>query len=221
MSAKEQSKNKLLSLCLENRGKFKYDASVSSQDDVNKLYGRIQKLSEQAQLSVMRQEIKFKIVIFLELPKWIHFLEAIQHQCKPDISKSTCTAFSGCIPPGSHLSRGHLYNNWLHGFPVHEGRSLETKLIHWTNQAPCLICNGHHKKRILLSCSRKKHGAQDLCNYLILIVTSSLCNLWWPWKPQQKMTRERLGVSWWESCGSILKEEHPWHQAIRASCQKH
>ena len=48
--AREQSKNKLLSLCIENGRKFRYDAPVSSQDDVNKLYARIQKLGEQDQL---------------------------------------------------------------------------------------------------------------------------------------------------------------------------
>ena len=66
--AREQSKNKLLSLCIENGRKFKYDAPVSSQDDVNKLYARIQKLGEQDQLSVMRREIKFKKVVFSEMP---------------------------------------------------------------------------------------------------------------------------------------------------------
>ena len=44
--AKKQSKNKLFSLCLENRCKFKYDAPVSSQDNVNKLYAQIHKLSK-------------------------------------------------------------------------------------------------------------------------------------------------------------------------------
>ena len=38
--AKGQSKNKLLSQCLENGKKFKYDAPVSSQNDVNKLLPR-------------------------------------------------------------------------------------------------------------------------------------------------------------------------------------
>ena len=63
--AKEQAKNKLLALCLENSRRFKYDVPVSSQDDVNKLYACIHKLSEQDQLSVMRKEIKFKKVVFL------------------------------------------------------------------------------------------------------------------------------------------------------------
>lgn len=66
--AKEQSKNKLLSQCLENGKKFKYDSPVSSQNDVNKLFTRIQKLNEQDQLSIMRREIKFKKLIFSELP---------------------------------------------------------------------------------------------------------------------------------------------------------
>ena len=66
--AKEQSKNKLLSQCLENGKKFKYDAPVSSQNDVNKLYTKIQKFNEQDQLSVMRREIKFKKLIFSDLP---------------------------------------------------------------------------------------------------------------------------------------------------------
>ena len=66
--AKEQSKNKLLSQCLENGKKFKYDSPVSSQNDVNKLFTRIQKLNEQDQLSIMRRGIKFKKLIFSELP---------------------------------------------------------------------------------------------------------------------------------------------------------
>ena len=66
--AKEQSKNKLLSQCLENGKRFKYDSPVSSQNDVNKLFTRIQKLNEQDQLSIMRREIKFKKLIFSELP---------------------------------------------------------------------------------------------------------------------------------------------------------
>ena len=45
--AKEQSKNKLLSLCLENGQKSKHNAPVSSQEDVNKLYSQIHKHSEQ------------------------------------------------------------------------------------------------------------------------------------------------------------------------------
>jgi len=65
--AKEQSKNKLLSQCLENGKKFKYDSPVSSQNDVNKLFTRIQKLNEQDQLSIMRREIMFKKLIFFEL----------------------------------------------------------------------------------------------------------------------------------------------------------
>ena len=59
---------------MENGDKFKYDAPVSSQNNVNKLSAQIHKLSEQAQLSVMRQEIKFKKVVFSELPnKFILF----------------------------------------------------------------------------------------------------------------------------------------------------
>ena len=57
-----------MSQCLENGKKFKYDAPVSSQNDVNKLYTKIQKFNEQDQLSVMRREIKFKKLIFSDLP---------------------------------------------------------------------------------------------------------------------------------------------------------
>ena len=51
-----------------NGRKFKCNAPVSSQEDVNKLYSQIHKHSEQDQLAVMRQEIKFKKVVFSELP---------------------------------------------------------------------------------------------------------------------------------------------------------
>lgn len=66
--AKEQSKNKLLSLCLENGRRLGFNAPVSSQDDVYKMYNKLQKLGEQDQLSIMRREIKFKKLLFSELP---------------------------------------------------------------------------------------------------------------------------------------------------------
>ena len=66
--AREQGKNKLLSQCLENGKKFKYDAPVSSQNDVNKLFTKIQGLNESDQLSIMRREVKFKKLVFSELP---------------------------------------------------------------------------------------------------------------------------------------------------------
>ena len=51
--AQEQSKNKLLALCLENGKKHKYIAPLASQADVRKCYNRIKKLSEQDQLSIL------------------------------------------------------------------------------------------------------------------------------------------------------------------------
>ena len=51
--AREQSKNKLLALCLENGKKHKYIAPLASQADVRKCYNRIKKLSEQDQLSIL------------------------------------------------------------------------------------------------------------------------------------------------------------------------
>ena len=53
---------------MENGREFKYNAPVSSQEDVNKLFSQIHKHSEQDQLAVMRREIKFKKVVFSELP---------------------------------------------------------------------------------------------------------------------------------------------------------
>ena len=44
--AREQSKNKLLAQCVENGRKFKYNAPVSSQDDVNLMFTKIQKHPE-------------------------------------------------------------------------------------------------------------------------------------------------------------------------------
>lgn len=66
--AKEQAKNKVLSLCLENGRRLGFNAPVSSQEDVNMMYSKIQKLNEQDQLSIMRREIKFKKFFFSELP---------------------------------------------------------------------------------------------------------------------------------------------------------
>ena len=67
--AREQSKNKLLAQCVENGRKFKYNAPVSSQDDVNLMFTKIQKLPDQDKLMLMRKEIKFKKLVFSELPK--------------------------------------------------------------------------------------------------------------------------------------------------------
>ena len=85
--AKEQSKNKQLSLCLENGWKFKYNALSSSQEDMNELYSQIHKHSEQDQLAVMRQEIKFNKVVFSELPsdfvlfkQYREFLKKVLHK---------------------------------------------------------------------------------------------------------------------------------------------
>ena len=62
--AREQTKNKAMSLCADNGKKFKYNALVSSQEDVNTMYNKIQKLSEQDQQSILRREIKFKKLLF-------------------------------------------------------------------------------------------------------------------------------------------------------------
>ena len=66
--AREQSKNKLLALCLENGKKHKYIAPLASQADVKKCYDRIKKLSEQDQQSILRREVKFKKALFSEMP---------------------------------------------------------------------------------------------------------------------------------------------------------
>merc|ERR1711911_463984 len=66
--AREQTKNKALALCMENGKRFKYNAPVSSQEDVNQMFNKIQKLSEPDQLSVMRSEIKLKTILFFDLP---------------------------------------------------------------------------------------------------------------------------------------------------------
>ena len=65
--AREQSKNKLLAQCIENGGKFK-NAPVTSQDDVKLMFAKIQKLKEEDKLVLMRKEIKFKKMVFSELP---------------------------------------------------------------------------------------------------------------------------------------------------------
>ena len=64
---REQSKNKLLAQCIESGRRFKPDAPVSSQDDVNLMFTFIQKLPEQDKLFLMRKEIKFKKLVFSEL----------------------------------------------------------------------------------------------------------------------------------------------------------
>ena len=66
--AREQTKNKALALRMENGKRFKYNAPVSSQEDMNKMHNKIQRLSEQDQLSIMRREVKFKKLLFSDLP---------------------------------------------------------------------------------------------------------------------------------------------------------
>ena len=41
---------------------------MSSQADVNKMFTKIQKLSEQDRLSIMRKEVKLKKMMFSQLP---------------------------------------------------------------------------------------------------------------------------------------------------------
>ena len=72
--AREQSKNKLLALCLENGKKHKYIAPLAFQADVRKCYNRIKKLNEQDQLSILHRNVKFKKVMFSEMPSdFIYF----------------------------------------------------------------------------------------------------------------------------------------------------
>ena len=59
----DASKNKVLSLCLENGRR-----PVYLQDDVYMMFNKIKKLSEQDQLSIMQREVKFKKLLFFELP---------------------------------------------------------------------------------------------------------------------------------------------------------
>ena len=66
--AREQTKNKLLNQCVENGRKFKYQAPISSVNEVNKLFNKIQGLNEHDQLAVMRTEIKFKKIVYSDLP---------------------------------------------------------------------------------------------------------------------------------------------------------
>ena len=61
--AREQSKNK--AVYMENGKRFKYNVPVFSQEDVIKMYNKIQRLSEQDQLSIMRREVKFKKIAIL------------------------------------------------------------------------------------------------------------------------------------------------------------
>ena len=72
MAQKEVVRSKLSKLQFKGwqayKRAVKYNAPVSSQEDVNKLYSQIHKHSEQDQLAVMRREIKFKRVVFSELP---------------------------------------------------------------------------------------------------------------------------------------------------------
>ncbi len=53
---------------MENISNTTLNSPVASQDDVNKMYNKIQQLSEPDQLSVMRREVKFKKIMFSDLP---------------------------------------------------------------------------------------------------------------------------------------------------------
>ena len=66
--AQEQPKNKLIVQCAENERKHNYHGPVTSQDDVNLMFAKTQKFSEQDRLSLLRKVIKVKKLIFLELP---------------------------------------------------------------------------------------------------------------------------------------------------------
>ena len=66
--AREQSKTKAMALCRDNGKKHKYDAPLTSQDEVHKCYNRIKMLKEQDKLAILRREIKLKKIMFSELP---------------------------------------------------------------------------------------------------------------------------------------------------------
>ena len=70
------------SQCVENDKKFKYDSPVLSQNDVNKMFTKIQKLNEQDQLSVMRRKIKLKKLIFSDLPSDFILLKQYNNTAK-------------------------------------------------------------------------------------------------------------------------------------------
>ena len=61
--AREQTKNRALKFCKENGKHIKYNSPVSSQEDVNQMFNKIQNLSGQDQLSVIRKEIKLKKIL--------------------------------------------------------------------------------------------------------------------------------------------------------------
>ena len=58
-----------LSQCIENERRCKYNAPVSPETDVPLMFTKIQKLTEQDKLSLMRKEVKMKKMIFSELPQ--------------------------------------------------------------------------------------------------------------------------------------------------------
>ena len=105
--AKEQSKNKVLSLCLENGRRLGFNFPVSSQEDVNMMYNKVKKLSEQDQLSIMRREIKFKIFLFLNCRLTTHF-QAVQHHCKTYVPKLAGSACCRGCPSREHFSGRYL-----------------------------------------------------------------------------------------------------------------
>ena len=47
---------------------LKFFKEIKFGADVNKMYNKIQRLSEQDQLSIMRREVKFKKLLFSDLP---------------------------------------------------------------------------------------------------------------------------------------------------------
>ena len=66
--ARDMTKNKLISLCVQNETKHKYIPPLSSQAEVKKCYDRIKKLSEQDQLAILRREVKLKKTLFSKIP---------------------------------------------------------------------------------------------------------------------------------------------------------
>lgn len=90
--AREQTKNKLLNRCVENGRKFKYQAPISSVNEINKKYNKIQGLNEHDQLAVMRTEIKLKKIVYSDLPN--DCISLIQHQSQANVSELVGFALS-------------------------------------------------------------------------------------------------------------------------------
>ena len=145
--AKEQAKNKLIHQCIEHGKKFKYNSPVSSIDDVNLLFTKIQKLNEKDQLTIMRREVKLKKLMFSELPADFVFFKQFNISAKNMYENLLgLHSVESCNQEVISVEDIYEITDSLNNLPL--GKKIQRFKLHPVNLL--LTYSGHQMKRNML-----------------------------------------------------------------------